>query len=735
MAFASMNQPYSPVYLALVTILALAAVPGGARAQDHSVTVTVLSGTNAIPGAQVSAATTGAGTSPTISATDVRGNTTLVLKSGTWLVTASKRGLRTDSTSIQVNSDTSFTLNLIPSQAATLAPVIVGTSRVNRRIEDEPERVETLAGEDVDEKSIMRPADPTRLLAEMPGVRVQPVGASLGGAGIRLRGMRGHYTLALADGLPLYGQVQGISFLDIPPLDIRQAEIIKGAATALYGPSALAGVLNIISRKPPRAGTSSDALINVSSQGGQDLVAWHGRALQKGAGITVLGGAHHQSRRDINSDRWADIPDFTRGEMRVRGFQTRENGSNTMWTAGASRVNRNGGSVGALSDGRSFPLGAETTHADLGTVVHSVRSGSSMLSMRGSLAAQHQRRQFGDSVELDTRTTGLVEAVLAHNSESGTTLFGASGNLDRLESAKLANARYSFTSAAAFAQITRTIGRRFAVSGTARLDEHQRYGLSLSPRLSALAHLIPGWTLRTAGGMSTSAPTPLVEDAEATGLSRVRGLSSLGAETFRDASADINGHVGAIEINAGVFASRLNNAVVVREGGSDPRVITLLNAPSPTRIHGLEVFALYGVEPISLTALYSLTSATEWSADKRASITAPLIPRQAGGIDLAFAEDESGTRVGLEVFYTGRQSLEDNPYRKTSKAYMTVGILAEQRIGKATLYINADNLGDVRQTRFEPFLRPRQSATGRWTTDQWAPLEGRTINAGARVRF
>jgi iron complex outermembrane receptor protein len=41
----------------------------------------------------------------------------------------------------------------------------------------------------------------------------------------------------------------------------------------------------------------------------------------------------------------------------------------------------------------------------------------------------------------------------------------------------------------------------------------------------------------------------------------------------------------------------------------------------------------------------------------------------------------------------------------------------------------------MRQTRFDPLLRPAQGVDGRWTVDEWAPLAGRVINGGIRLKF
>ena len=81
------------------------------------------------------------------------------------------------------------------------------------------------------------------------------------------------------------------------------------------------------------------------------------------------------------------------------------------------------------------------------------------------------------------------------------------------------------------------------------------------------------------------------------------------------------------------------------------------------------------------------------------------------------------------------QRVEENPFRATTKPYVIVGVLAERQFGRIRLFINGENLSGVRQTRFDPLIRPSQAADGRWTVDSWAPLDGRNVNGGLRVRF
>jgi len=90
-------------------------------------------------------------------------------------------------------------------------------------------------------------------------------------------------------------------------------------------------------------------------------------------------------------------------------------------------------------------------------------------------------------------------------------------------------------------------------------------------------------------------------------------------------------------------------------------------------------------------------------------------------------------RLGVEVYYTGVQRLEENPYRAASRPYVILGMLAERQVRRVRLFINGENLTGVRQTRWDPLIRPTRAPDGRWTVDAWAPLEGVNINGGIRL--
>ena len=97
----------------------------------------------------------------------------------------------------------------------------------------------------------MRSANVSMVLSESTGIKVQQTSATSNTQSIRIQGLDGRYTQILKDGFPSFGGFSGsISLLDIPPLDLKQVEIIKGPSATFFGGGAIAGVVNFISKEP-----------------------------------------------------------------------------------------------------------------------------------------------------------------------------------------------------------------------------------------------------------------------------------------------------------------------------------------------------------------------------------------------------------------------------------------------------------------------------------------------------
>ncbi len=142
----------------------------------------------------------------------------------------------------------------------------------------------------------------------------------------------------------------------------------------------------------------------------------------------------------------------------------------------------------------------------------------------------------------------------------------------------------------------------------------------------------------------------------------------------------------------------------------------------------------YRRAPFSVTATYTYVHTSELEPVV-GRVEVPLTPQQNFGA-VAMWEKEGSMRIGLEYYYTGEQRLEYNPYRDVSIPYSLVGAMGEGKIAAhVKLFLNLENLTNVRQTRWDPLLLPSRESDGRWTVDAWAPLDGRVINGGARFTF
>ncbi len=105
-----------------------------------------------------------------------------------------------------------------------------------------------------------------------------------------------------------------------------------------------------------------------------------------------------------------------------------------------------------------------------------------------------------------------------------------------------------------------------------------------------------------------------------------------------------------------------------------------------------------------------------------------------GSLNLMWEKERVGG-VGFEAYAFGRQPLEDDPSLSSGRPYVLIGALARRRFGRVLVFINAENLLDVRQTREESVVLPARRPDGRWLVDAWAPLDGRVVNGGVRVFF
>lgn len=646
-------------------------------------------------------------------------------------VSASKAGFLSAKASLRVDEAREWQIAFeLQPQPPREEEVTVFATRTDARLQDLPTRVEVLGPEEIDEKTMMTPGDIVMMLNEMGGLRVQSTSPSLGAASVRIQGMRGRYTAFLGDGLPLFGQQGGsLGLLQIPPVDLGQIEVIKGVSSALYGAGAMAGVVNLISRRPGPEPVH-EILFNRSTLGATDTSLFIASRLTPHWSASFLGSGDWQQHNDIDHDGWADVAAYSRGVVRPRFFWDNGNGRTAFLTGGVTYENRDGGTIcGAVlpATGTPYTEALNTRRHDLGGNLQFMVHKRYVVTARFAASVQDHDHRFGDVRERDRHELLFGELTARGTFRRNTWVVGIATEREAYLPRDVPGFTYRYTTPGAFLQDDIEIASWLSVSASARADFHSQYGAFLSPRLSALFRW-HGWTSRLSAGQGFFAPTPLTEETEAAGLTRLVIPKPLVAERGRSASFDLTRKIGPAFYTVTLFDSKVRYPINVERG---PRY-QLINLAQPTNNAGLEFLGTLRKAPFSATATYTYVHSRQFELGGR--VDTPLTPRHSFGL-VGMWEKEKAGRIGIESYYTGRQRLEENPYRTESKAYVLFGVLAERTFGPFRLFVNVENLTGVRQTRWNPLLRPDRGIDGRWTVDAWAPLDGRVLNGGLRLKF
>ena len=171
--------------------------------------------------------------------------------------------------------------------------VVVTGRRVETRITDTPQKVEVIDATDI-ERTVA--ADLTDVMKKNAGVDVIQYAGVLSGIGIR--GFRPQFSginkrsLLLIDGRP-----SGVTNLGTLPLDgIDRIEVLKGAASSIYGSSAMGGVVNVITRQS-RGRIGGTARFGGGSYGTSDFAGRAGGSASSHLDFD-LGGAMFDQRDD-----------------------------------------------------------------------------------------------------------------------------------------------------------------------------------------------------------------------------------------------------------------------------------------------------------------------------------------------------------------------------------------------------------------------------------------------------
>ncbi|MFQ6616131.1 MAG: TonB-dependent receptor domain-containing protein [Fidelibacterota bacterium] len=628
---------------------------------------------------------------------------------------------------------------LLTPEVLKLEAVTVTTTRTSNRIEDTPVRVEVLGREEVNEEIAIRPGNISKLLGEASGVQVQQTSATSGNVSFRLQGLPGKYTQLLKDGFPVYGGfLSGLSLLQIPPLDLRQVEVIQGSSSSFYGGDAVAGIVNLISRTPTRH-PEWFLLLSMTHKGGTDISTYYSRSGEK-TGFTILASRSTQKAFDVDGDGFTDLPEFHQVSLEPKLFYAIN--ATTSLTAGLSSTleDRRGGDLIAIETSpdslHRFMEINRTARVTSQVKLEKGKVRDRRLTLKNSVS--YFRRQFstaartfkGAQLFTYTEVSHLTKTV-RHDSVLGANLI--TETMVRKENQEESIGTDGTYTAGLFAHVSWRIRPPFTLQVGMRTDYHDDYGLFSMPSLSLLHKLSDALYIRAGAGMGYRTPSPLGEETEGEPYPSVPHMAStIRAEASRGETIDINYRTVISErisltMNQAFYQTQVNHSLIPDPDSLARGILLLENAQGPLVARGLNTNVRMGYDELELFIDYSYAHVRKgYDPEKR---DLELTPRHKLNITLSF-EEESSWRAGMEAFYTGKQvRLDKNP----TPGFWTVGLMAQKFYRYFSIIANVENLFDVRQTRYETVVLPPYDDP--IFRELWAPLDGMVANVAVRVHL
>ncbi|WP_316794846.1 TonB-dependent receptor domain-containing protein [Pedobacter agri] len=625
-----------------------------------------------------------------------------------------------------------------------LEEVIVSSTRTSRTIQNTPTRVETIELEEIDEKSNMRPANVSMILHESTGIAVQQTSATSANASIRIQGLDGRYTQLLKDGYASFGNfASGLSILEIPPLDLAQVEIIKGPSSTLFGAGAIAGVVNFISRSP-REKADLNFILNQSNVGQTNIGAF---SMQRGKkfGYSLLALTNFQKAYDVDKDDFTELPktkDFT---IHPKLFIYPNDKATIIIGNAFTKSERTGGDIFVINSGadanhRYFE--ANNTIRNTSTLDFSYKTAD-----RDLLKVKTSFNYFKRGIEIPDYTfnginyNSYTDLSYLKTLKNQSLIFGANVVYDKFsENDQQPTLRKDFTTktVGVYAQHTWDISEAFKLESGLRTDfvnyfnnNYIQNEVFVLPRISALYKFDDHWSSRIGGGLGYKTPTLFTEQTETFQYQNLLPLANVKAERSYGGTADVNfrtsiGEDWAFSFNQMFFYTRINNSTILLQALNGDFFFS--NTKAPVKSVGFETNAkLIFHENFKLFAGYTFTDA---KADYLPVIqTIRLLPKNKLNLALLY-EKEGNFKMGLEGYFTDRQFLYNN---QQTNAFWEFGFMAEKVFGKISIFINAENFTDTRQSRYKSVVNG--SHLNPTFDDIWTHTEGRTFNGGIKLKL
>lgn len=436
------------------------------------------------------------------------------LPPGRYIVTASAPGFAPGSTVVDVPAGAPVILTLAP--AAIVEQVtVVSASRQEELRETLNTRVDVISRSRIDETGGHETV--AELLRELPGVVTRRGSETAGAAGHQIQGIDSRQVLVLVDGQPIVG-ARGVKRGGLLNMDrqsaarLERVEVVKGAASALYGSDALGGVINLITRQPS---SPLDAAVSLAGGSFGNLSARMDAGFKRDRTLGLFSLERHQHDGfDLTPGTFDTTGAPYRrydalGKVQRQLFPSLSLGAVVTGYANHTRGRSNGELGPQEDDIRDRALSAHVTGR--------WNRGTASVEARAYLSAYRERSDGRLAPPRSTvLETGRIEERFAKGDLTltrpvGTRQLiqgGVEWSSDRYEGAnRLRDAEgHAASTAIAWGQHRWSATSRLSTTIGARVDRRSRFETAISPKIAAGYRLTSGLTARASYGRGFRAP-------------------------------------------------------------------------------------------------------------------------------------------------------------------------------------------------------------------------------------
>ena len=631
-----------------------------------------------------------------------------------------------------------YEILLSAAEGEELETVLISATRSSRTIDNIPTRIEAISGEELEEKGNMKPGDIRMMLNESTGIQTQQTSATSYNSSIRIQGLDGKYTQILKDGYPLFsGFSGGLSLLQIAPLDLKQVEVIKGASSTLYGGGAIAGLVNLVS-KTPKEEKELSFMLNGTSALGLDISGFYAKRNNK-IGTTIFASYNVGTPYDPSEIGFTAIPKFTRYTVNPKLFVYFN--EKTTFNVGINTTieERIGGDIKYIEnngdDTHSYFEKNKTNRysAQLG-LDHTVNV-NSKLSFKNSLSYYDRSIEIPNFKFSGIQLSSFNEATYNYKVENSEWIAGLNLWTDKFSQDKFDNSKavdYHYTTFGGFVQNTWNATDKFILETGLRGDYQNEYGFFALPRISGLLKVNQKLSLRLGGGLGYKTPTVFTEDAERIQFRNVLpiDISKTEAEKSIGGNFDINYRTSlsdkmSFSINTLLFYTEIKNPLILTQTPENLFEFQQPNGSIDTK--GIETNIKLAYGDLKLFVGYTLADVKEHYNGK--STKFPLVAKHRLNNVLMY-EIEDSLKMGLEAYYFSPQTLNDGA---KGKEYWLFGFMVEKIWDSFSIFINFENFGDTRQTKFDTIYTG--TITNPTFRDIYAPVDGFVVNGGLKLKL